>query len=79
MHEVWLINVDGKRLVALGFLAAWDKGEFQVPVGLIEKGYRIVDISVEPEDGDPRPLRRQPRPGRAGLIRARSTTGRRSD
>ena len=52
-HEVWLINVDGKRLVALGFLADWDKGEFQVPAGLIEKGYRIVDISVEPDDGDP--------------------------
>lgn len=54
VHEVWLINVDGKRMVAIGLLAASDAGEFQVPLGLIEEGYRIVDISVEPDDGDPR-------------------------
>lgn len=52
-HEVWLINVDGTRMVALGVLAAGAQGEFGVPMGLIEEGYRIVDISVEPEDGDP--------------------------
>ncbi|WP_210504293.1 anti-sigma factor [Nocardioides xinjiangensis] len=53
-REVWLINVDGTRMVALGVLASGDEGEFQVPRGLIDDGYRIVDISVEPEDGDPR-------------------------
>jgi hypothetical protein len=52
-HEVWLINVDGKRMVALGVLAPGDLGEFDVPRGLIDEGYRIVDISVEPDDGDP--------------------------
>lgn len=52
-HEVWLINVDGTRMVALGVLAAGDSGEFQVPSGLLDEGYRIVDISVEPDDGDP--------------------------
>jgi hypothetical protein len=52
-HEVWLINVDGTRMVALGVLAGGDTGEFQVPQGLIDEGYRIVDISVEPDDGDP--------------------------
>lgn len=52
-HEVWLINVDGTRMVALGVLADGDAGEFQVPRGLLDEGYRIVDISVEPEDGDP--------------------------
>jgi hypothetical protein len=52
-HEVWLINVDGKRMVALGVLADGDSGEFQVPRGLLDEGYRIVDISVEPDDGDP--------------------------
>ena len=52
-HEVWLINVDGTRMVALGVLAEGDTGEFQVPRGLIDEGYRIVDISVEPDDGDP--------------------------
>ena len=52
-HEVWLINVDGTRMVALGVLASGDEGDFGVPLGLIEEGYRIVDISVEPDDGDP--------------------------
>ena len=50
---MWLINVDGTRMVALGVLAAGDAGEFPVPRGLLDEGYRIVDISVEPEDGDP--------------------------
>ena len=53
VHEVWLINVDGKRMVAVGLLASGDAGQFEVPLGLIDKGYRIVDISVEPDDGDP--------------------------
>ena len=52
-HEVWLINVDGTRMIALGVLADGDTGEFQVPRGMLEEGYRIVDISVEPDDGDP--------------------------
>jgi anti-sigma-K factor RskA len=52
-HEVWLINLDGTRMVALGVLAEGDTGEFDVPRGLLDEGYRIVDISVEPDDGDP--------------------------
>ena len=53
VHEVWLINVDGKRMVSIGLLASGDEGEFAVPMDLIDEGYRIVDISVEPDDGDP--------------------------
>ena len=53
VHEVWLINVDGKRMVAVGLLASGDEGEFEVPLRLIDEGYRIVDISIEPDDGDP--------------------------
>ena len=53
VHEVWLINVDGKRMISIGLLASGDEGEFAVPVHLIDEGYRIVDISVEPDDGDP--------------------------
>ena len=53
VHEVWLINVDGKRMISIGLLASGDDGEFAVPVDLIDEGYRIVDISVEPDDGDP--------------------------
>jgi hypothetical protein len=53
MHEVWLINVDGVRMISIGLLASGDEGEFAVPMELIDEGYRIVDISVEPDDGDP--------------------------
>ena len=53
VHEVWLINVDGKRMISIGLLPSGDEGQFEVPMDLIEKGYRIVDISVEPDDGDP--------------------------
>ena len=52
-HEVWLINTDGERMVSLGFLASGDAGEFEVPSDLIDQGYRTVDISAEPDDGDP--------------------------
>ena len=53
VREVWLIHVDGVRMVSIGLLAAGDDGEFAVPMELIDEGYRIVDISVEPDDGDP--------------------------
>jgi hypothetical protein len=53
VHEVWLINVDGVRMISIGLLASGDEGEFAVPMELIDEGYRIVDISVEPDDGDP--------------------------
>ncbi|MCD6641156.1 MAG: anti-sigma factor [Nocardioides sp.] len=51
--EVWLINLDGKRMVSLGFLASGESGDFDVPARLMDEGYRIVDISEEPDDGDP--------------------------
>lgn len=51
--EVWLINLDGKRMVSLGFLASGESGDFDVPARLMDEGYRIVDISSEPDDGDP--------------------------
>jgi anti-sigma-K factor RskA len=53
LREVWLINLDGKRMVSLGFLASGETGEFEVPARLMDEGYRIVDISDEPDDGDP--------------------------
>lgn len=51
--EVWLINLDGKRMVSLGFLASGESGDFDVPARLMDEGYRIVDISAEPDDGNP--------------------------
>ena len=47
------INLDGERMVSLGFLASGETGEFEVPARLMDEGYRIVDISDEPDDGDP--------------------------
>jgi anti-sigma-K factor RskA len=52
-YEVWLINEDGKRMVSLGVLAAGHDGTFQVPGDLPAQGYRIVDVSLEPDDGNP--------------------------
>ena len=53
LHEVWLINVDGTRMVSLGLLSQGATGEFDFPERLLDEGYRIVDISYEPDDGDP--------------------------
>lgn len=53
LREVWLLNVDGTRMVSLGFLPPAETGDFDVPQRLLEQGYRIVDISIEPDDGNP--------------------------
>lgn len=53
VREVWLINVDGTRMVSLGLLARGESGDFDFPQKLLDEGYRIVDISYEPDDGDP--------------------------
>jgi hypothetical protein len=52
-YEVWLINTDGKRMVSLGVLDPATGGVFQVPPSLTTQGYRIVDVSLEPDDGNP--------------------------
>lgn len=53
IREVWLINLDGTRMVALGLLSNGESGDFEFPKRLLDEGYRIVDISYEPDDGDP--------------------------
>lgn len=50
--EVWLIDPDTFQMVGLGALTA-DSGRFPVPDGLDLSQYRIVDVSLEPFDGDP--------------------------
>lgn len=52
-HEVWLINIDGKRMVSVGLLDPSGQGSFEIPATLWQKGYRIVDISQESDDGNP--------------------------
>lgn len=52
-REVWLINLDGTRMVSLGMMPSGEAGDFAFPKRLLEQGYRIVDVSFEPDDGDP--------------------------
>lgn len=52
-YEVWLLDRDGKKLIALGVLDRTDKGEFAMPPGVSMADYPVVDVSLEPSDGDP--------------------------
>ncbi|SEJ12993.1 anti-sigma factor [Demequina mangrovi] len=50
--EVWLIDTDVVGMVSLGFLTG-DHQEFEIPAGYDVADFPIVDVSVEPSDGDP--------------------------
>jgi anti-sigma-K factor RskA len=52
-YEVWLINSDAQRMVSLGVLDARGGGTFPIPADAVAQGYRIVDVSLEPYDGNP--------------------------
>lgn len=52
-YEVWLIDTDVTKLVALGALPAGSVGTFTVPPGVSIEDFPVVDISLEPLDGDP--------------------------
>ena len=51
-REVWLIRNDAAALISLGVLDG-DRGSFPIPAGVDLAEYSLVDISVEPIDGDP--------------------------
>jgi hypothetical protein len=51
-HEVWLLDRSASRLVSLGVLAG-EQGRFRLPAGLDLTRFPVVDVSVEPYDGDP--------------------------
>lgn len=51
-YELWLLAIDGEGLVSLGPVPPSGRVA-AVPDGLDQAGYRTVDISVEPYDGDP--------------------------
>ena len=51
-REVWLIRNDAAALVSLGILES-SSGVFPIPAGIDLTEYSLVDISVEPVDGDP--------------------------
>ncbi|WP_062517033.1 anti-sigma factor domain-containing protein [Demequina gelatinilytica] len=50
--EVWLIDPEVVGMVSVGFLTG-DHGEFEIPPGYDVASFPIVDISIEPADGDP--------------------------
>jgi hypothetical protein len=52
-YELWLINSDGQRMVSLGVLDPGQADTFRIPENLTSQGYRIVDVSLEPNDGNP--------------------------
>lgn len=49
--EVWVIDPDVTKLVSLGPLR--DDGLYDLPPGLDPESFPVVDVSVEPLDGDP--------------------------
>jgi hypothetical protein len=51
-HEVWLLTTDVSGLVSLGVLDG-ATGSFPIPAGLDLAQFPVVDVSLEPLDGDP--------------------------
>jgi hypothetical protein len=51
-HEVWLLDPDVSQLVSLGVLEG-ESGTFAIPAGLELDALPVVDVSLEPYDGDP--------------------------
>lgn len=51
-REVWLITADATALVSLGVLEGTE-GDFTIPAAIDITEYVLVDISLEPVDGDP--------------------------
>jgi hypothetical protein len=52
-YEVWLIKPDLSGMLSLGALSAGSQGRFTIPPGTDLAQYTIVDVSLEPFDGDP--------------------------
>ena len=51
-REVWLIRSDASDLVSLGVLEG-SEGTFEVPNDVDVDEFNLVDVSEEPQDGDP--------------------------
>jgi Anti-sigma-K factor rskA/Sigma-70 region 2 len=53
-REVWLINADGKQMYSLGVLPTAGTGSYPLParLGNSLEGFNIVDVSIEPYDGN---------------------------
>jgi hypothetical protein len=51
-YEVWLLDAEAQRLVSLGLLEG-DRGRFPLPDAVDVADFPVVDVSIEPTDGDP--------------------------
>jgi len=51
-YEVWLLDSEAQRLVSLGLLEG-TSGTFPLPDAVDVAEYPVVDVSIEPTDGDP--------------------------
>ena len=51
-YEVWLLGADGKRLVSLGLLDG-TTARFPLPPEVDVSQFPVVDVSLEPADGNP--------------------------
>ena len=51
-YEVWLLDKDAQRLVSLGILEG-SSGQFRLPSTVDVTDFPVVDVSIEPVDGDP--------------------------
>jgi anti-sigma-K factor RskA len=49
--EVWMIDESTTRLVSLGPVRA--DGVYEIPAGVDPRRFPVVDVSIEPADGDP--------------------------
>jgi hypothetical protein len=52
VYEVWLLDKDAKRLVSLGVLEG-SEARFPLPAAVDVRQFPVVDVSIEPVDGDP--------------------------
>jgi anti-sigma-K factor RskA len=54
-REVWLINTDGERMYSLGVLPNDGRATYPLPPALAGQlqDFTIVDVSIEPYDGNP--------------------------
>ncbi len=50
-YEVWLLTPEVDGLISLGPLRS--DGRYEVPDGLDHTRFSVVDVSIEPHDGDP--------------------------
>lgn len=52
-YEIWLFDPPSGRMLAVGVLPPNGKGTYSLPASA-DRGYSAVEISLEPDDGDPR-------------------------